>query len=150
MSTLPARVANVPIWAFHNMNDKECPPDGVKEMVAAVKKAGGNAHLTLLEGKWRESNDAWSEWWWSHDCWTEAFHRYDIMAWMLAQSRGDLVCWTPPACRLWKWWHILTVPCIFLIVLWLGWCFERRRRQRKRLHDATSDPLAIGERPFEK
>ena len=43
-----ARVANVPIWAFHNMNDKECPPDGVKEMVAAVKKAGGNVHFDTL------------------------------------------------------------------------------------------------------
>jgi predicted peptidase len=144
------KLVNIPIWAFHNLNDRETSPEDVKRMVAAVNAAGGNAHLTLLEGKWRESSDAWSEWWWSHDCWTEAFHRYDIMAWMLAQDRGSWVCWTPPGCRLWKWWHILTVPCIFLTVVWLGCCFERRRRERKRLHDATFDPMAIGERPFEK
>ena len=139
-----ARLVTIPIWAFHNLNDREAAPEGVKEMVAVVKKAGGNVHLTLLEGKWRQSSEAWSEWWWSHDCWTEAFHKFDIMAWMLAQNRGALVCWTPPGCRLGKWWHILTVPSAFLTVVWLGWCFERRRRERKRLR------VAIGERTLEK
>jgi predicted peptidase len=127
-------LVNIPIWAFHNRNDKEASPDGVKRMVAAVEKAGGNVHLTLLEGKWRESSEAWSEWWWSHDCWSEAFRQFDIMAWMLAQNRRSWVCWTPPGGRHWRWWHISTVPCVLLAVVWLGWCLEGRRRRRKQLN----------------
>ncbi len=125
-----SKLVNIPIWAFHNLNDREAPPDRVKQMVAAVKQAGGNVHLTLLEGKWRESSEAWSEWWWSHDCWSEAFHRFDIMAWMLAQKRRSWICWAPPGRRPWNWWYFLTVPSVFVAAVWLGWCWEQRRRGR--------------------
>jgi len=137
-----AKLVNIPIWAFHNLNDREARPDRVKRMVAAVKKAGGNVHLTLLEGKWRESSEAWSEWWWSHDCWSEAFHRYDIVAWMLAQRRGTWICWNPPGGRSWRWWHVLMVPSVLLLAaVWLGWRWERGRRGRKRLHGVVPRKL---------
>jgi hypothetical protein len=126
-----ATLVNIPIWAFHNLNDQERPPEEVKAMVAAVNAAGGNAHLTLLEGKWRESSEAWSEWWWSHDCWSEAFRDYHINAWMLAQNRSAWICWSPPGGgRPWQWWHVPTALASLLAIGWLGWRWRRRRRNR--------------------
>ena len=115
-----AALGNVPIWAFHNRDDLLCSPAHVEDMVAAVKLAGGNAHLSLLKATW-----------WSHDCWTEAFQKHHIMAWMLAQDRSAWICWNPPGGTRWHWWHVLTVLGPLLAAAWLGWRWERRRRNRK-------------------
>jgi hypothetical protein len=88
-------------------------------MVAAVEQAGGNVHLTLLPGT-------------EHDCWGAACGQYGIMAWMLEQRRGAWICWTPPGCRPWRWWHVLGVPGAFTLLVAAGWYSERRRRQRGR------------------
>ena len=51
------------------------------------------------------------------------------MDWMLAQRRGAF-CWTPPGCRPWQWWHILTLPCALLVFVRLAWSIEQWRRRR--------------------
>jgi len=106
-----ARLANIPIWAFELEH-----PEGVKEMVDAVEQAGGNIRLTTAAFQ-------------QHDSWSMAFQHYDAMAWMLDQRRNAWICWTPPGHRAWRWWHILTVPSVFVIVAGPGWMSERRRRQ---------------------
>jgi len=111
-----AKLAKIPIWAFHNRNDK---PEGTMQMVSAVKKAGGNVYLTLPESD-------------KHDCWVAAFQQCHIMEWMLAQHRGAFLRWMPAGCVPWNWSHILTVPSVCLLVVWLGWFSEQKRRQRKR------------------
>lgn len=111
-----AKLVNIPIWAFHNLHDRLTPPVGDQETVAALKSAGGNVHLTFPDSG-------------SHDCYTEAFQSYDIMEWMLAQRRGAL-CWTPPGCDPWQWWHILTLPGALLVFVRLTWCIEQRRRRK--------------------
>ena len=110
------RLINIPIWAFHN---KDAEPEGTIEMVAAVQRAGGNIHLTLQQSS-------------EHDSWDLAIKRYDIMNWMLEQRRGQWICWWPPGCRGWRWWHILGVPLAFLSIVCLGWYSEKRRRNSSR------------------
>lgn len=108
------RLVNFPIWAFHNLYDPMCPPDRERWMVEMVNEAGGNAHIFLSPRK-------------KHSCFIPAYQECDILNWMQAQKRGAWVCWTPPGCRVWSWWHILAVPFGFVAVGWLGLHLRRRR-----------------------
>jgi predicted peptidase len=112
------RLKDIPIWAFHNLDDFMTPPDGDKAMVAAVNEVGGNACLTFPPSPG-----------YKHDSWTAAFQKHNIMEWMLAQRRGSL-CWRPPNCPPWKWRNVLAVPAGMLAIVWLAWRQEERRRQR--------------------
>jgi predicted peptidase len=115
-----SRVANlidIPIWAFHNTKDDGVPADGDRETATAIEAAGGNVHLTLIRAE-------------GHDCWTKTFQYYNIMTWILEQKRGAWICWRPPGFRQ-RTWHIMATPAAFLILVWLGWCSERRRRQKR-------------------
>jgi len=110
-------LVHLPIWVFHNVYDERASAADVEAMVAAIERAGGNVHVTLLEAG-------------GHDCWQQAFVRYGLMAWMLDQRRGAWICWTPPGCRSWRWWHVFGVPGALALVVAAGWCSERRRRRR--------------------
>ncbi len=110
-----ARLVNIPIWAFHN---NEAGLEGTIEMVSAVEHAGGNIHLTRQQIS-------------EHNSWDLALKRYDVMTWMLEQRRGAWICWRPPGCKPWRWWHIFGVPFVFLSLVCLGWYSERRRRARR-------------------
>jgi hypothetical protein len=123
-----AELKNIPIWAFHNVDDAGTPSDGDKATVAAVNMAGGNARLTFP----RSSDD-------KHDSWSAAFRKYNIVSWMLAQHRGGL-CWCPPGCRPWKWRHILAMPAAFLAVSWLAWSRAKRKHRRRQ-------PLMVADHP---
>jgi len=112
------RLTKMPIWAFNNTYDYIYSPSAAQKMVEAINAAGGNAHITLIPEK-------------KHTCFVPAFQDHNVLDWMLAQKRGAWVCWTPPGCRTWSWWHILAVPCGFAAVVWLGF-FLRRRRLDKR------------------
>ena len=110
-----SELANTTIWAFHSRDDTFVPSTGDRELVAAVKRAGGNIGLTLIPGDY-------------HDCWTAAFRQYGVMDWMLDQSRAAWVCWTPPGSRAWKWWHLLPLPCgIGATLFWARFREQRRR-----------------------
>jgi predicted peptidase len=41
----------VPVWAIHGTADKEASPEKAKQVVQTLKKVGGKAYLTLLNGK---------------------------------------------------------------------------------------------------
>lgn len=105
-------LVGIPIWAFINEGERKA----VEDIVAAVKRTGGNVHLTVMQAP-------------GHDSWTVPMHN-GIMEWVLAQRRGE-PCWTPPTCRSWLWWHILTLPCALLVFMRLTWCIEQWRRRRK-------------------
>lgn len=130
-----AKLVNIPIWAFHSRYETYNPFVRSEKMVAAVKGAGGNIHLTLVPSD-------------QHDCWTAAFRGYCAMDWMLAQRRGVSCWWLPPGCIPWKWWHILTLPCAFLVFLRLGWLIEQRRRRRRSLRAANPLESGINEADF--
>jgi len=68
------KIAKLPIWAFHGGKDTVVPPARSKEMVEAIKKAGG-------EAKYTEYPDV------SHNSWVKAYQDADMMAWLFAQKR---------------------------------------------------------------
>ena len=71
-----ARIAHVPAWAFHGAKDEVVPVAKSKEMVKALRKAGGKPKLTVYA-------DA------GHDSWTNAYDDPRLYAWFLEHSRGN-------------------------------------------------------------
>jgi predicted peptidase len=126
-----ARLVSIPIWAFINEGERK----GVEDTVMAVKRAGGNAHLTVMQAS-------------GHDSWSVPMHT-GIVDWMLAQHR-EAPCWTPPGCHSWQWWHILTLPCALLLLIRVTWFVEQRRRNNvipnvsQSELEPTDDDFAIG------
>jgi lysophospholipase L1-like esterase/dienelactone hydrolase len=75
---------NIAIWAFHGMEDPTVPVARSREMIAALKAAGG-APL-------------YSEYpYLKHDSWTTAYGEPELLAWMFAQRRGSVVPWAKVA-----------------------------------------------------
>lgn len=66
--------AKLPLWIFHGGKDKVVPPELSREMVGAVKKAGGDP-------KYREYPDA------GHDSWTATYADPEVLKWLFAQQR---------------------------------------------------------------
>jgi len=70
-----ARLANMPIWAFHGAQDEVVNPDMSRAMIAAIKQAGGNPRYTEYEGV-------------GHASWVPAFKEPGLLEWLFAQKRG--------------------------------------------------------------
>lgn len=71
-----ASAKNVPIWAFHGINDQAVPVERTRELIAALKAAGG-APL-------------YSEYpYVAHDSWTLAYGEPELLPWLFAQRRGQ-------------------------------------------------------------
>ena len=68
------KLAGLPIWVFHGAKDPTVPVQRSREMVEAIKAAGGNVKFT-------EYPEA------KHDCWTESYDNPELYKWMLAQKR---------------------------------------------------------------
>jgi predicted peptidase len=68
------RLKNIPGWAFHGAKDKVVPVEKSKEMVEAVKKAGGDAKLTVYP-------DA------DHDSWTKTYNNPELYEWFLSHRK---------------------------------------------------------------
>ena len=66
-------LARTPLWAFHGELDRIVPPERSREMVDAVRAAGGEAQLTLLPGV-------------GHPCAPEAYSS-ELWTWLLARRR---------------------------------------------------------------
>jgi predicted peptidase len=69
-----ALLARLPIWAFHGALDTKVPVARTRDMVAAVKAAGGNIRYT-------EYPQA------GHDCWTETYANPELYTWLLEHHR---------------------------------------------------------------
>jgi predicted peptidase len=63
-----------PVWAFHGGKDPIVPVTQSQEMIDAIKKAGGEAKLTIYP-------DA------GHDSWTATYANPEIYEWLLAHKR---------------------------------------------------------------
>jgi predicted peptidase len=68
------KLAALPIWVFHGAKDPTVPVQRSREMVEAIKAAGGNV-------KYTEYPEA------KHDCWTETYDNPELYKWLLAQQR---------------------------------------------------------------
>ncbi|MGD0553073.1 MAG: prolyl oligopeptidase family serine peptidase [Sedimentisphaerales bacterium] len=71
-----ARLKKVPVWAFHGAKDNTVPLVRSQEMVDAVKKAGGDAKLTVYPEA-------------DHDSWTETYNNPELYQWFLSHKISD-------------------------------------------------------------
>jgi predicted peptidase len=46
-----ARLVNLPIWAFHGTEDPDVPVSGSRDMIQAIRAAGGNPRYTEYAGQ---------------------------------------------------------------------------------------------------
>jgi predicted peptidase len=71
-AALAQLIGSTPVWAFHGARDDVVPVAQSRQMVAALRAAGGNVRYTeypFLE----------------HDVWDTAYRDTDVLAWMLRQ-----------------------------------------------------------------
>jgi predicted peptidase len=68
------KIAKVPIWAFHGAKDTAVKPARSKNMIEALKKAGGDPKYTEYENV-------------GHDSWVRAYQDAEMFAWMFGQKR---------------------------------------------------------------
>lgn len=66
--------AALPIWIFHGAKDTTVPVERSREMVEALKKAGGNPKYTEFPTT-------------GHNAWTPAYNDEKLWDWMFAQRR---------------------------------------------------------------
>jgi predicted peptidase len=71
-----AKLVKLPIWAFHGDQDTAVKPEYSRQMIAAIKKAGGDPKYTEYEGV-------------GHDSWVKAYSDPELMKWMFAQKRDE-------------------------------------------------------------
>ncbi len=69
-----ARLKDIPIRAFHGIDDTTVLPDESIKMVKAVNKAGGNATLTLINGV-------------AHNAWDTAYGDKATFDWLLSHKK---------------------------------------------------------------
>jgi predicted peptidase len=68
------RLAGLPIWCFHGDADKAVPVGRSRDMIAAVRRAGGRPIYSELPGV-------------GHDSWTPAYRDPFVLDWLFAQRR---------------------------------------------------------------
>lgn len=72
---LAEHLTKVPIWCFHGDEDKAVPVEKGREMVEAVREAGGNIQYTEVKGG-------------THNVWDRAYGDRELWRWLFAQKRG--------------------------------------------------------------
>jgi predicted peptidase len=65
----------VPIWVFHGADDPTVPVEKSREMVKAIKEAGGDPKFTEYPGV-------------KHNSWEKAYADAEFWKWMFDQARG--------------------------------------------------------------
>jgi hypothetical protein len=71
---LAPKLVNVPVWAFHGKKDRNVPVSGSRDMIAAIKKAGGNPRYTEFPDE-------------GHNIWYQVSITPGLWDWLFAQER---------------------------------------------------------------
>ena len=74
MPWMAFRIKNIPVWAFHGAKDETVPIEKSEEMVAALKKIGGNIKFTIYPEA-------------GHDSWTETYNNPELYGWFLKHEK---------------------------------------------------------------
>jgi predicted peptidase len=67
-------MASLPLWAFHGGSDSAVNPQRSRDMIAAIKAAGGAPKYTEYEKV-------------GHDSWSATYRDPEFYAWLFAQQR---------------------------------------------------------------
>jgi predicted peptidase len=70
------KIGNTPVWAFHGDADDAVPVTESRQMVAALKAAGGNVHYTEYPGV-------------KHNSWEKAYTEPELPTWLLSQKLAN-------------------------------------------------------------
>ena len=71
---LGKKIARLPIWAWHGDKDSVIKPSRSKDMIEAIKKAGGNPKYSEIKGR-------------GHNSWTDAWNSKEMWEWLYSQKR---------------------------------------------------------------
>ena len=69
------RIAHIPIWVFHGAKDRVVPVARSREMVEAIRKAGGKPQYTEFPNV-------------RHAAWPPAYNNEDLWRWMFKQNKN--------------------------------------------------------------
>jgi predicted peptidase len=69
-----SKVVDVPVWAFHGEKDRNVPVSGSRDMIQAIKNAGGNPKYTEFAGE-------------GHNIWDKVTKTPGLLDWLFAQKR---------------------------------------------------------------
>ena len=69
----PGNSARLPVWVFHGDADEAVPVTESRQMVDALKAAGGNVRYTEYPGV-------------NHNSWDKAYGEPELCPWLLAQK----------------------------------------------------------------
>jgi len=72
---LASRIIHIPIWAFHGDKDQAVPTERSRQMIAALREAGGMPKYTEYANV-------------GHDSWTATYKDPAMHEWMFAQKRS--------------------------------------------------------------
>lgn len=73
-STVTTEVAHMPVWAFHSVDDKAVPVARTRNMIAAMRKLGGDPKYTEYQDR-------------GHEVWDNgAAHEPALFDWLFSQS----------------------------------------------------------------
>jgi len=67
-------IASIPIWAYHGAKDKLVPVSRSRNMIEAIKQAGGNPRYTEVPNK-------------GHLVWNTAFENPELWKWLFEQKK---------------------------------------------------------------
>lgn len=79
--TVTAEVAKTPVWAFHSEDDPVVRVVRTRNMVKAMREAGGKPHYFEYFGL-------------GHNSWGQAYSEPELLPWMFAQRKGQPDTWT--------------------------------------------------------
>lgn len=68
------KLKNLPCWCFHGDDDKAVNVSGSRDMIAAIKKAGGSPRYTEYPGV-------------GHNSWDKAYGTDELYSWLLKQQK---------------------------------------------------------------
>jgi predicted peptidase len=72
-TSFASRIARIPIWAVHGALDADVDPQRSRDMITAIRAAGGSPRYTeYVEGE--------------HDSWTETYRNPEVLEWLFAQA----------------------------------------------------------------
>lgn len=71
---LADKIVDMPVWAFHGANDLNVRVSGTRDIVDAMRKAGGNPRYTEFPNA-------------GHDIWAEVTQTSELPEWLFAQKR---------------------------------------------------------------
>ncbi len=81
---IASRYVGVPIWTFHGDKDATLDVNATRQMVRAIKAAGGNITYTEIAGG-------------THNIWPKAAYTDGLVDWIFAQKNDDFVNTLPGA-----------------------------------------------------